>query len=62
VYKDSSSTLGSSYTPFATVSSGLDIVQNVTKDGVSCTYPSAEGGGSVPKKKVIIDSVTIKKT
>ena len=62
VYKDSSSTLGSSYTPFATVSSGLDIVQNVAKDGVSCTYPSAEGGGIVPKKKVIIDSVTIKKT
>jgi peptidyl-prolyl cis-trans isomerase B (cyclophilin B) len=62
VYKDSSSTLGTSYTPFATVSSGLDIVQNVAKDGVSCTYPQAQGGGSVPEKKVIIDSVTIKKT
>ena len=62
VYKDSSSTLGSSYTPFATVSSGLDIVQNVAKDGVSCTYPQTDGGGIVPKKKVIIDSVTIKKT
>ncbi len=35
VYQDSSSTLGTSYTPFATVSSsGLDIVQNVAKDGV----------------------------
>jgi peptidyl-prolyl cis-trans isomerase B (cyclophilin B) len=60
VYKDSSSGLGTSYTPFATVSSGLDIVQNVAKNGYSCTYPQA--GGGVPKKKVIIDSVTIKKT
>jgi peptidyl-prolyl cis-trans isomerase B (cyclophilin B) len=60
VYKDSSSGLGPSYTPFATVSSGLDIVQNVAKDGFSCTY--AQAGGGAPKKKVIIDSVTIKKT
>ena len=62
VYQDSSTTLGASYTPFAAVSSGLDIVQNVAKDGYSCTYPAAQGGGGVPKKKVIIDSVTIKKT
>jgi len=64
VYKDSTSGLntssGPAYTPFATVSSGLGIVQNVAKDGYSCTYPQA--GGGVPKKKVIIDSVTIKKT
>jgi peptidyl-prolyl cis-trans isomerase B (cyclophilin B) len=60
VYKDSSSGLGASYTPFATVSSGLDIVQNVAKDGTSCTYASA--GGGAPKEKVIIDSVTVKKT
>jgi peptidyl-prolyl cis-trans isomerase B (cyclophilin B) len=60
VYKDSSSGLGASYTPFATVSSGLNIVQNVAKDGTSCTY--AQAGGGAPKKKVIIDSVTIKKT
>lgn len=60
VFKDSSSGLGTSYTPFAAVSSGLDIVQNVAKGGYSCTYPQA--GGGVPKKKVIIDSVTIKKT
>jgi peptidyl-prolyl cis-trans isomerase B (cyclophilin B) len=60
VFKDSSSGLGTSYTPFATVSSGLDIVQNVAKGGTSCTYPQA--GGGVPKEKVIIDSVTIKKT
>jgi peptidyl-prolyl cis-trans isomerase B (cyclophilin B) len=58
VYKDSSSGLGTSYTPFATVSSGLDIVQNVAKEGTSCTY--AQAGGGAPKEKVIIDSVTIK--
>ena len=60
VYQDSSSGLGPSYTPFATVSSGLNIVQNVAKGGYSCTYGQA--GGGAPKKKVIIDSVTIKKT
>ena len=64
VFKDSTSGLngssGPSYTPFATVSSGLNIVQNVAKDGYSCTYPQA--GGGPPKKKVIIESVTIKKT
>lgn len=60
VYQDSTSGLGPSYTPFATVSSGLNIVQNVAKDGYACQYPSAAGGG-VPKEKVIIDSVTIKK-
>jgi len=64
VFKDSTSGLNGSgspsYTPFATVSSGLDIVQNVAKDGYSCTY--AQAGGGPPKKKVIIDSVTIKKT
>jgi peptidyl-prolyl cis-trans isomerase B (cyclophilin B) len=64
VFKDSTSVLngtsGPAYTPFATVSSGLGIVQNVAKDGYSCQY--AQAGGGVPKKKVIIDSVTIKKT
>jgi peptidyl-prolyl cis-trans isomerase B (cyclophilin B) len=64
VFKNSTSGLNGSgspsYTPFATVSSGLDIVQNVAKDGYSCTY--AQEGGGPPKKKVIIDSVTIKKT
>jgi hypothetical protein len=42
------------------VSSGLGIVQNVAKDGYSCQY--GQSGGGAPKKKVIIDSVTIKKT
>jgi peptidyl-prolyl cis-trans isomerase B (cyclophilin B) len=59
VFKDSTSGLSASYTPFATVSSGLDIVQNVAKDGYSCQY--AQAGGGPPKKKVIIESVTIKK-
>lgn len=59
VYKDSTSGLSASYTPFATVSSGLGIVQNVAKGGYSCQYGQGDGA---PKKKVIIDSVTIKKT
>jgi peptidyl-prolyl cis-trans isomerase B (cyclophilin B) len=59
VYQDSTSGLQTSYTPFATVSSGLNIVQNVAKDGYSCTY--AQAGGGAPKEKVIIDSVAIKK-
>jgi peptidyl-prolyl cis-trans isomerase B (cyclophilin B) len=68
VYKDSTTVLNSSgpaYTPFATVSSGLGIVQNVAKDGYSCQYvdPSTgQASGGAPKEKVIIDSVTIKKT
>ncbi len=63
VYKDSTSGLGASYTPFATVSSGLNIVQNVAKQGYSCNYTvSGQTEGGAPKDKVIIDSVTIKKT
>jgi peptidyl-prolyl cis-trans isomerase B (cyclophilin B) len=67
VYKDSTSGLnassGPSYTPFATVSSGLDIVQNVAKKGYACQYVvSGQSEGGAPKEKVIIDSVTIKKT
>jgi peptidyl-prolyl cis-trans isomerase B (cyclophilin B) len=63
VYKDSTSGLGATYTPFATVSSGLGIVQNVAKDGYSCQYTvSGQSEGGAPKEKVIIDSVTIKKT
>jgi peptidyl-prolyl cis-trans isomerase B (cyclophilin B) len=63
VYKDSTSGLGKSYTPFGTLSSGLDIVNNVAKDGYSCQYiESGEAEGGAPKEKVIIDSVTIKKS
>jgi peptidyl-prolyl cis-trans isomerase B (cyclophilin B) len=58
VFKDSE--LSPQYTPFGTITSGLDILQKVANAGTSCTY-SGEGGG-VPKEKVIIDSVTIKKT
>ena len=57
VFKDT--TLGPDYTPFGTITSGLNILQNVTKAGTSCTYSA---GGGVPKEKVIIDSVSIKKT
>jgi cyclophilin family peptidyl-prolyl cis-trans isomerase len=63
VHRDSTSGLGGSaaglYTPFATVTSGLNIVKNAAKDGYSCQY--ALLGGGAPKEKVIIDSVTIKK-
>ncbi len=62
VYRDSTSGLGSGaglYTPFATVTSGLNIVKNAAKDGYSCQY--ALLGGGAPKEKVSIDSVTIKK-
>jgi len=58
VYKDS--TLGPDYTPFGTITSGLDILQKVANAGTSCTYGEAEGGA--PKEKVIINSVTIKQT
>lgn len=57
VFKDS--TLSPAYTPFGTVTSGLDILQNVAKAGTSCTISA---GGGVPKEKVVINSVTIKQT
>jgi peptidyl-prolyl cis-trans isomerase B (cyclophilin B) len=57
VFKNTS--LPASYTPFGTITSGLDILQNVAKAGTSCTMSA---GGGVPKEKVIIDSVSIKKT
>lgn len=56
VYKNTS--LPADYTPFGTITSGLDILQNVAKAGTSCTY---QAGGGVPKEKVIIQSVAIKK-
>lgn len=57
VFKNS--TLGPSYTPFATITSGLDILQKVANAGTSCTYSA---GGGAPKEKVVINSVTIKQT
>jgi len=58
VFKDS--TLGPDYTPFGTITSGLDILQKVANAGTSCTYSGA--GGGAPKEKVVINSVTIKQT
>jgi peptidyl-prolyl cis-trans isomerase B (cyclophilin B) len=58
VYKNS--TLGPAYTPFGTITAGLDILQKVAKAGTSCTYSGA--GDGAPKEKVIINSVTIKQT
>jgi peptidyl-prolyl cis-trans isomerase B (cyclophilin B) len=57
VFKDTS--LSPDYTPFGTITSGLDILENVAKAGTSCTYSA---GGGVPKEKVIINSVTIKQS
>jgi peptidyl-prolyl cis-trans isomerase B (cyclophilin B) len=56
VFKNTS--LPPDYTPFGTITSGLDILLKVAKAGTSCTYPQA--GGGVPKDKVIIKSVTIR--
>jgi peptidyl-prolyl cis-trans isomerase B (cyclophilin B) len=58
VYKNS--TLSPNYTPFGTITSGLDILQKVANAGTSCTY-SGPGDGA-PKEKVVINSVTIKQT
>jgi peptidyl-prolyl cis-trans isomerase B (cyclophilin B) len=57
VYKNS--TLTPNYTPFGEVVKGLGIVQNVAKAGSN----NANGpGDGHPKEKVVIESVTIKKT
>lgn len=53
-------TLPASYTPFGKITSGLDILQNVAKAGTSCTIQAV--GGGVPKEKVIINSVTVRKS
>lgn len=58
VYKNTS--LPASYTPFGKITSGLDILQNAAKAGTSCTIQSI--GGGVPKEKVIIKSVSIRKS
>jgi peptidyl-prolyl cis-trans isomerase B (cyclophilin B) len=58
VYKDSTQ-LQPKYTPFGTIVSGLNIIQNVAKAGSD----NANGpGDGHPKKKVVIKSVSIKKT
>ena len=55
VYKNT--TEAPSYTPFGKVVKGLGIIQNVAKAGSD----NAAGDGH-PKEKVVIESVTIKKT
>ncbi|MGI8448791.1 MAG: peptidylprolyl isomerase, partial [Streptosporangiaceae bacterium] len=57
VYKNS--TLAPSYTPFGEVVKGLGIIQNVAKAGTDNANGSGDGH---PKEKVVIESVTIKKT
>jgi peptidyl-prolyl cis-trans isomerase B (cyclophilin B) len=57
VYK--TTVLPDSYTPFGTVVSGLDIVQNVAKAGSDNSNGPGDGH---PKEKVEINSMTIKKT
>jgi peptidyl-prolyl cis-trans isomerase B (cyclophilin B) len=57
VYKNS--TLAPSYTPFGEVVKGLGIVQNVAKAGSDNANAAGDGH---PKEKVVIESVTIKKT
>jgi peptidyl-prolyl cis-trans isomerase B (cyclophilin B) len=58
VYKNTPA-LQPKYTPFGTIVSGLNIIQNVAKAGSD----NANGpGDGHPKKKVVIESVTIKKT
>ena len=58
VYKDSSQ-LQPKYTPFGTIVSGLNIIQNVAKAGSDNSNGPGDGH---PKEKVVIKSVTIKKT
>ncbi len=57
VYKNS--TLAPSYTPFGEVVKGLGIIQNVAKAGSDNANGTGDGH---PKEKVVIESVTIKKT
>lgn len=57
VYKNTP--LPPGYTPFGTIVSGLNIIQNVAKAG---SDNSGGPGDGHPKEKVEIESVTIKKT
>ncbi|MGO9081845.1 MAG: peptidylprolyl isomerase [Streptosporangiaceae bacterium] len=58
VYKNSL-TLPASYTPFGTITGGLNIIQKVAKAGSDNSNGTGDGH---PKEKVEIESVTIKKT
>jgi peptidyl-prolyl cis-trans isomerase B (cyclophilin B) len=58
VFQDTS--LPPSYTPFGTITAGLDVLTKVAKAGTTCTYVGA--GGGVPKDKVAITAVAITKS
>jgi peptidyl-prolyl cis-trans isomerase B (cyclophilin B) len=58
VYQNSAG-LQPNYTPFGTIVSGLKIIQNVAKAGSDNANGAGDGH---PKEKVVIKSVTIKKT
>ncbi len=57
VYKNTP--LPPNYTPFGTIVSGLNIIQNVAKAGSDNSNGAGDGH---PKEKVQIESVTVKKT
>jgi len=57
VYKNSP--LGANYTPFATITSGLNVIQDIAKVGSDNSNGTGDGH---PKEKVQIESVTISKT
>jgi peptidyl-prolyl cis-trans isomerase B (cyclophilin B) len=57
VYKTTE--LADSYTPFGTIVSGLNIIQNVAKAGSDNSNGTGDGH---PKEKVEINSMTIRKT
>jgi peptidyl-prolyl cis-trans isomerase B (cyclophilin B) len=56
VYKDSTGTLGPTYTPFGTITSGLDVIQKIAAKGSNNANGSGDGA---PKEKVVIESFTI---
>lgn len=58
VFQDTS--LPPSYTPFGTITAGLDVLRKVATAGTTCTFAGA--GGGVPKDKVAITAVTITKS
>ena len=58
VYQDSP--LPASYTPFGTITGGLDIVQHIGKDGVGTGGNSPTDGP--PKDSVVINSVPVTKS
>ncbi|MBF9128288.1 peptidylprolyl isomerase [Plantactinospora sp. S1510] len=56
IFQDSSSTLQPIYTPFGTVTTGLDIVDRVAAGGHDNSSPA---GGGVPKLGVTIQTLTV---